>query len=320
MAPSSLSDGEVVGEFWFVRVDTDTKDDRPVVCQSSTLTRSSDFLANRITVIHFYDGNWGGCRPCAAQMDVWSKRYHPHVQFICICVESLSVAQMFSRIFLFTKCWNAYIPNRQYFPKNFGQLGCSGFIVIQNNRFISKKTRSYLDYGEYAFVDVEQLIDSPTPPSLRSHNDNEDLPGNDDDTPEAQPLLAAIEAPPLTGIGEMDREHQDCTRVLNQLLNHPADIEAWQRAVRVLAEHFIHEEETVLKLKCDAAESPFSPLHSHKKDHERILDIGRQEIERDRTLSSSWHSCHPRPEKARALATAFVAHATDFDALYSEHG
>jgi hypothetical protein len=227
-------------------------------------------------------------------MDAWAKRYHQddkNVQFICICVESLPVAQLFTQLFKLTKCNNAYIPSRQYFPNGFGQLGCSGFIVIQNNRFVSKKTRSYLDYGDYAFVEVDALItqhavrkqsvaaveDMPQQPKEESKKE-EPLDQNQSKT--LATTTSSIEAPPLTGIVEMDEEHLDCTVALNHLLQFPS-VPALQAAVDVLTEHFRHEEEMLLRSNNKAdVDSSFSPYRSHQKDHERILKIGRDELQR----------------------------------------
>jgi hypothetical protein len=234
-------------------------------------------------------------------MDAWAKRYHDkNVQFICICVESLPVAQLFTQLFKLTKCYNAYIPSRQYFPQGFGQLGCSGFIVIQNNRFVSKKTRSYLDYGDYAFVEVDALIaqhgvpkrqspvaaaaaqDMPQPPKKDKEESKTAEPQdqNQSKVPATTTITTSIEAPPLTGIIEMDEEHLDCTVALNHLLQFPS-VPALQAAVDVLTEHFQHEEEMLLRSNNKAdVDSSFSPYRSHQNDHERILKIGRDELQR----------------------------------------
>jgi hypothetical protein len=238
-------------------------------------------------------------------MDAWAKRYHQNddnVQFICICVESLPVAQMFTKLFGFTKCYNAYIPARQYFPQGFGQLGCSGFVVIQNNRFLSKKTRSYLDYGDYAFVEVDALIaqhaivsscsvtavtrNSTTGPSAKDETPATRQQEDADNQKKKKTTVSTIEAPPLTGIVEMDEEHRDCTVALNHLLQYSTSIPALQAAVDVLAEHFGHEED-LLRAKYgsrnnddDDVDMSFSPYRSHQKDHERILAIGRAELQR----------------------------------------
>lgn len=81
------------------------------------------------------------------------------VQFICICVDSKDVAIEFANMFRFTYAKNAWISRRDLMP-SYGQLGCSGFIVVgTDGKAISQKTKSFLDYGpEEAFMDVENMI------------------------------------------------------------------------------------------------------------------------------------------------------------------
>ena len=57
---------------------------------SKSLVSSAKLLTSKKvpTVIHFYDGGWGGCRPCAAQMEVWASRYGKQVQFLMVCVDA----------------------------------------------------------------------------------------------------------------------------------------------------------------------------------------------------------------------------------------
>lgn len=182
---------------------------------------------------------------------------------------------MFSEHIL-NRCKNAYIPSPRYFP-NFGQLGCSGFVLIKNNKFISKKTKGFLDHGEAAFADVERLLGVVPPESSSTTTaiaTTTTLP-----TAPATKTVRRIEDLPKTGIADMDMEHQECTLVLNRLLQSNT-IQNLQRAVNVLTEHFAHEEE-ILAEKFGSDVSPdFSPLQSHTKDHQRILQIGQTELRR----------------------------------------
>jgi hypothetical protein len=91
-------------------------------------------------------------------MELWAKAM-PAVQFLCICVESQRVALAFGRMFQFEKVVNCFIPSRTYMPVGFGQLGCSGFIVVdKKGNFVSRRTRAFLDYGDVAFDHVEELL------------------------------------------------------------------------------------------------------------------------------------------------------------------
>lgn len=105
-------------------------------------------------------------------MEAWARRYRDRAQFLCVCVESRQVAVAFSRMFDLRAAVNGYVPGRSYMPVGYGQLGCSGFIVSDSKGcFVSRKTRAYLDYGEDAFSQVEEIlarelgVRPPPPPS-----------------------------------------------------------------------------------------------------------------------------------------------------------
>jgi len=89
-------------------------------------------------------------------------RYGPDdAQFLCVCVESESVARYFHRsYFEGTDVVNCYIPSSRYMPRGYGQLGCSGFIISDSEgRFVSRRTSAYLQRGEAAFRHVESILD-----------------------------------------------------------------------------------------------------------------------------------------------------------------
>jgi len=192
------------------------------------------------------------------------------LQFLCVCVDEVGVAQMFGRMF-FRKCQNAQVPSPEYYPRGFGQLGCSGFVVVKDNEFVSKRTMSYLDHGERAFLDVEKILhaiissgDKKKQPTEESEKDVKEV-----------PRLESIQAPEATGLADMDEEHQECTVALNALLRQPST-SYFREALSVLEEHFAHEE-SILATKFGT--DSFSPLHSHKQDHNRILNIARTELD-----------------------------------------
>jgi hypothetical protein len=171
-------------------------------------------------------------------------------------------------------------------------------VLVQKNTQLSRLRRLY------AFVEVDALIaqHAITSSSVDATRNSITGPNAKEETPEPEAAarqqedadnqkkkkkatVSTIEAPPLTGIVEMDEEHRDCTVALNHLLQYSTSIPALQAAVDVLAEHFGHEEE-LLKTKYgrnnddDDSFPSFSPCRSHQKDHERILAIGRAELQR----------------------------------------
>ncbi len=104
----------------------------------------------------------------------------PNAQFLEVCVESEAVALHFHRTFGFGEnhhqysskpsengqddeglppVINGWIPSRHYMPVGYGQLGCSGFIISDaNGKFVSRKTASFLQFGEDAFRHVESIL------------------------------------------------------------------------------------------------------------------------------------------------------------------
>lgn len=109
-------------------------------------------------------------------MELWAQGpLGGHVDFLCVCVESLEVALMFGRMFKFQHVTNCWIPNPADMPR-YGQLGCSGFVVLDGDgKFLRKKTSAFLQMGEDAFRDLEYVVrramptsTPPTPPLLHA--------------------------------------------------------------------------------------------------------------------------------------------------------
>lgn len=92
-------------------------------------------------------------------MELWaSGGLGNFVDFLCICVDEKHVAESFGQMFKFTSVINGWIPTRNDMP-NFGQLGCSGFIIVSGDGyFISKKTSAFLEKGDIAFKQVEKFL------------------------------------------------------------------------------------------------------------------------------------------------------------------
>jgi len=312
------------------------------------LTSSTKLLSTtgKPTVIHFYDGGWGGCRPCAAQMEAWSKRI-PQVQFLCVCVDGQArqVALSFHNMFFRSSnsnVVNGYIPSRGYMPVGYGQLGCSGFIVSdKDGNFLSKKTRAYLQFGEAAFDYVESLLAPHIVIDLTSDGDCEEEKKEEEVVDDSK----KVEMPASVGVTAMDDEHQECTDAFNQVIEHPTQ-ETLKHLSEVLSCHFAHEEELMKQFSKKAKRrtssrhassnsntnntsnsmSSFSALDSHIMDHKRILNILNEEVHRlnidscGMGLKGKWHKV-PVPvmvdlSVVQKVAVTFHVHAERFDALY----
>lgn len=228
-------------------------------------------------------------------MEAWasSGEYGQNFQFLCVCVDNRAdvVAKTFGHMFRFQHAMNGYIPSKEYFPVGYGQLGCGGFIVVdQKGRFISRKTKAYLQYGDGAFRDVERLLNLELTMVTKEGKvlaENAAFPipmssfsGAPLGAPKSEAtVVSTIECPPSVGIDSMDEEHQECTTAINQLLRDPS-LESLKAVIQVLEDHFRHEEDVLRQHGFGGSDpdSSFSPLVSHRHDHQRILMIGRDAL------------------------------------------
>eukprot|EP00928_Gymnodinium_smaydae_P084140 TRINITY_DN67398_c0_g1_i1.p1 TRINITY_DN67398_c0_g1~~TRINITY_DN67398_c0_g1_i1.p1 ORF type:complete len:337 (+),score=56.09 TRINITY_DN67398_c0_g1_i1:263-1273(+) len=104
-------------------------------------------------------------------MDRWAaeKKYDCH--FICVCMLADKGASQLSLEFAnqlkLQYCINAFIDNPKDLPE-YGQLGCSGFIVMdETHNVVSTCTSAFMQVRSLAFSHVETLLDSilaKTPP------------------------------------------------------------------------------------------------------------------------------------------------------------
>lgn len=212
-------------------------------------------------------------------MEDWaaSSRFRESVQFICVCIESARVAQAFSHMFGLSNALNSYIPSPQYMPVGYGQLGCSGFIVSDTSgRFISRKTKAYLQYGLEAFGDVERLLEAELArmANSKTEKENDTKTGASEFSSPSSSTITKIESPSSVGNSSVDSEHEECTEAINLLLQNPSSVVHLETALSILERHFKHEEE-IMKQHGGDSGGAFSALTTHSQDHERILDIGR---------------------------------------------
>lgn len=207
---------------------------------------------------------------------VWNSN---DVQFLCVCVESLGVAQFFDRMFRFEHAVNAYIPSQTYMPRGFGQLGCSGFIVVDaEGNFISRKTKAFLQYGEDAFRHVDDVLKRHLSTVRGRHAAGEAK------SKESAPVQSTKT---LIGISSMDEEHERCDQALRVLCEKRTST-ALQHVIEELENHFAHEEGLMIKHGFGgSATDPFSALNSHVQDHKRILQLARAELQRVHLLNSA---------------------------------
>lgn len=244
-------------------------------------------------------------------MEYWGKAI-PQAQFLCVCVESKTVAIMFQNIFRFEHAVNCYIPSRKYMPRGYGQLGCSGFIISDKDGcFVSRKTKAYLDVDQLAFQHVEAILSKLITKNIATKvvpTTTTSLPESTTSTVDTEKKTEKILPPPSVGVDSMDEEHKECTDCFNQLLKTPSFCNL-EKLYNVLKSHFAHEEELIAKFS-SSNNGNFSSLKSHKMDHKRILQVALSALEKKNKVAFvSLNVIH-------SIADAFHKHAETFDALY----
>lgn len=217
-------------------------------------------------------------------MEAWAKTI-PEARFICVCVESLQVAVAFHQMFRFERVVNGWIPSQQYFPVGYGQLGCSGFIVSDSQgRFVSRKTRSFLDHDEAAFRHVESLLSRLVVPkeddddaARKRRKGGEEKKDEEKSSSETKRnLKEKVTPPPSVGVDIMDDEHKECADRFNAVVDDPS-ADNLRRLRDALRDHFAHEEDIMSRHMKGGA---FSALDSHRADHARILAVADGELDR----------------------------------------
>jgi len=206
---------------------------------------------------------------------------------------------MFHSMIGFEKSKNAFIPSRQYLPRGYGQLGCSGFIIAdQKANFISRKTMRFLDYGEQAFRQVEQILMQELEAlEFQSAKKGEAVKGivmdgrskrklpQEEKEEEKKDMsleerLSSFLNDHGTGIDMVDHEHGECITVLQRLVKNPNE-ENLETAIQLLVAHFQSEEDMMQAYQFGGdRNSSFSALRSHALDHQRILQLGQVELKR----------------------------------------
>ena len=84
-------------------------------------------------------------------MDEWQRRYQGRCSFVCICCDGPDLAEAFAKRLRLTSCYNTVAAENPAW----GQLGCSGFIVLDAAGNVTcKSTSAFLDVREQAFEHV----------------------------------------------------------------------------------------------------------------------------------------------------------------------
>mmetsp|Transcript_58274 Transcript_58274/g.133732 ORF Transcript_58274/g.133732 Transcript_58274/m.133732 type:complete len:164 (-) Transcript_58274:986-1477(-) len=92
-------------------------------------------------------------------MDKWAVRYGDAASFVCVGCAGPALAQEFAKSLQLRHCTVGYAGKQ---PR-WGQLGCNGFIVLDENlRVVCSATSAFMEVRELAFAHVEALVDALT--------------------------------------------------------------------------------------------------------------------------------------------------------------
>ena len=86
-----------------------------------------------------------------------------------------------------------------------------------------------------------------------------------------------VEPPASVGVDAMDDEHSECTDAFNLVIQDTSS-KNLQLLYDTVKSHFDHEEALITKYIDNS--TSFSSLNSHKMDHERILKVALDELDR----------------------------------------
>jgi len=241
-------------------------------------------------------------------MSAWSAKFNHLATFLCICVDDLRVACWFRQ---FTgSSMNALI-DRQNPPTFRVQLGCSGFVIIdENGNFITTKTDAFLDYGDRAFYYVEELLHENSASFRNSNSEQSHVAEEKKCTsePNETDLDASIrKSLPVVGHEKMDREHEIIVECLNRLAKEKSK-RALEKVLCEFREHSENEEQLLSQLGFIGGD--LSAFKSHADDHKRIIGLMISILEK--TAASIAISDIVKVNEVIHI------HAERFDTLYAE--
>ena len=217
-------------------------------------------------------------------MDQWQRNYKDQVTFLCVSCAGPGLALEMSKEMQLRACTNGFIERRDLMPK-WGQLGCSGFIVLDKDlNVVCEKSKAFLEVRDRAFEDVEKILKGLLAKKRDRSADEEDderrkkaekHPCYRDDW---QPAETKVKTVKTVGNEDIDAQHRACEQCLSDLAEAPHG-KSLKLLKRALENHFSYEEKIlrVLTQKSvdEKEDSSFSAseskLTSHLADHKRVL-------------------------------------------------
>ena len=275
-------------------------------------------------------------------MDKWASTYGAKAGFVCVSCRGPELARTFARKLQLQHCHNTWIEDEDDMP-TWGQLGCSGFIVIDgSDKVICDATAKYLEVKEDAFLHVERLLDTMlgtqkeevTPSAKRGRVEASCqscaqvcfASDNGKRKQKAETDSAPVKAVASVKVDVLDEEHQECESRLAALDSLVAEghdnctkVEAAIRAVISAYEtHFANEEDMLDKhLYADVVTrngvSGFSAdlgaRTSHFADHKTMISDVRKLLQNVSAVDVS---------AVLRIRRDFERHATQYDGQYAD--
>jgi len=256
-------------------------------------------------------------------MDIWARVYAGQVRFVCVGCAGGDLAVRFGEELQLRDC----VISAATRSPSWGQLGCSGFIVLDSDlRVLSRKTSAYLEVREQAFRDLEAVlaefisgIELPHAMALKGRAEQHaGMAAVDADS--ASEGAAHGEITPLAPldsvlVAELDAEHDACASALERLAEERSAA-ALGAVIAAYQTHFAHEEalldEHVFHHAASSEAGGFSASAgartSHWADHARLL----RDLEAEAARSKSCPA-----EFIDKTLRDFERHASQYDGSYA---
>ena len=246
-------------------------------------------------------------------MNIWAGgKYKNLVNFICICCDGSELAKAMGERMKLNQCINSLLVSQEDGPY-WGQLGCSGFIILGDKlqNIISKKTKAFLDIGEKAFNHVESLLDKQLT-NVRKDNIIQ-ISKSSNSSEKIQPIKKILSVKN----DELDKEHNDCSLLLVNLSNNLSKL-SLQKFLYIFEKHCKHEEDMLNKYlysqeknwKKGSVNLLLNTRDSHFKDHKRIINYIKNEIDTNKTSKVSINFINK-------LLRDFENHTNIYDSSYA---
>ena len=266
-------------------------------------------------------------------MNLWSSSFYKNkAYFLCICCDSPKLAITMGERMELNSCINSIIAGPSEGPY-WGQLGCSGFIMLYPNtqKIITEKTMAYQEIGEKAFRNVESIIDKVTGGQNLDKIDNTLNVFNNNGCSNGKCGLKINKSKSIKNISHvqsvnnqiLDQEHDECLYLLRELSDKKqlSDLINFQNHFQIHCKHeesildkFIYLPEQNKINKTGNISLLLNSRESHFNDHKKIIIKLNKDIKKLQNKAISTVSV----DIINNLIHEFTNHTDFFDNSYSD--